>query len=109
MCHYIARAYLFVAHYNYITCHTQLGETLRLCSTMRTGGYLALTLTNALMVFFSLGWCTPIAEIRHARFIAQHTALEGDLSLEDVKAHAETATSALGEEVVAAFDLNPGI
>lgn len=105
----VSSAYLVVAQRNYVFGQTQLGEKLRLKSTMSTGSFLGLTLTNTLIVIFTLGLGTPIAEVRLARYIANSTALEGDISLLDVQAHHDSAGTAVAEEVVAAFDLNPGI
>lgn len=105
----VASAYLVVAQRNYVFGQTQLGEKLRLKSTLSTGGFLALTLTNTLIVIFTLGLGTPIAEIRLARYMANSTALEGDISLDEVMAHHDSARTAVAEEVVSAFDLNPGI
>ncbi|MFK8259919.1 YjgN family protein [Erwinia sp. AnSW2-5] len=105
----VSSAYLVVAQRNYVFGQTQLGEKLRLKSTMSTGSFLGLTLTNTLIVIFTLGLGTPIAEVRLARYMANSTALEGDISLLDVQAHNDSAGTAVAEEVVAAFDLNPGI
>ncbi len=105
----VSSSYLIAAQRNYVFGQTQLGEKLRLKSTLSTGSLLALTLTNTLIVIFTLGLGAPVAEIRLARYMAKSTALEGDISLPDVTAHAESARTAVAEEVVAAFDLNPGI
>lgn len=105
----LSSAYLVVAQRNYVFGQTQLGEKLRLKSTMSTGSFLGLTLTNTLIVIFTLGLGTPIAEVRLARYMANSTELEGDISLLDVQAHNDSAGTAVAEEVVAAFDLNPGI
>ncbi|NNS06942.1 DUF898 family protein [Erwinia sp. JH02] len=105
----VSSAYLVVAQRNCVFGQTQLGEKLRLKSTMSTGSFLGLTLTNTLIVIFTLGLGTPIAEVRLARYMANSTALEGDISLLDVQAHHDTAGTAVAEEVVSAFDLNAGI
>lgn len=105
----VSSAYLVVAQRNYVFGQTQLGEKLRLKSTLSTGAYLALILTNTLIVIFTLGLGSPIAEIRLARYLANNTVLEGDISLDEVVAHHDSARSALAEEVVSTFDLNPGI
>ncbi|AXU97515.1 MAG TPA: DUF898 domain-containing protein [Erwinia persicina] len=105
----VSSAYLVVAQRNYVFGQTKLGEKLRLKSTMSTGSFLGLTLTNTLIVIFTLGLGTPIAEVRLARYMANSTALEGDISLLDVQAHNDSAGTAVAEEVAAAFDLNVGI
>lgn len=105
----VSSAYLVAAQRNYVFGQTQLGEKLRLKSTMSTGSFLGLTLTNTLIVIFTLGLGTPIAEVRLARYMANSTALEGDISLLDVQAHNDSAGTAVAEEVVSALDLNVGI
>ncbi|MBD8164760.1 YjgN family protein [Erwinia persicina] len=105
----VSSAYLVSAQRNYVFGQTKLGEKLRLKSTMSTGSFLGLTLTNTLIVIFTLGLGTPIAEVRLARYMANSTALEGDISLLDVQAHNDSAGTAVAEEVAAAFDLNVGI
>jgi len=105
----VSSAYLVAAQRNYVFGQTKLGEKLRLKSTMSTGSFLGLTLTNTLIVIFTLGLGTPIAEVRLARYMANSTALEGDISLLDVQAHNDSAGTAVAEEVAAAFDLNVGI
>lgn len=105
----VSSAYLVVAQRNYVFGQTRLGDKLRLKSTLSTGAFLALTLTNTLIVIFTLGLGAPIAEIRLARYMANSTELEGDISLDEVMAHHDTARTAVAEEVVSAFDLNAGI
>lgn len=105
----VSSAYLIVAQRNYVFGQTKLGDKLRLKSTLSTGAFLALTLTNTLIVIFTLGLGTPIAEIRLARYLANSTELEGDISLDKVMAHHDSARTAVAEEVVSAFDLNAGI
>ena len=102
-------AYLVVAQRNYAFGQTKIGEALQLKSTLSTGAFLGLVLTNSLIVLFTLGLGTPIAEVRLARYMANSTALIGDLSLVTVQAHHDTAGTAVAEEVAAAFDLNVGI
>ena len=46
-----------------------------------------------------------VAEVRHARYLAECTAVEGDLALLDIAAHQETANSAVAEEALQALDL----
>jgi len=105
----VSSAYFIAAQRNYVFGQTKLGEKLRLKSTLSTGSFLALTLTNTLIVIFTLGLGTPIAEVRLARYIANGTALEGDISLQEVMAHHDSARTAVAEEVASAFDLSAGI
>lgn len=105
----ISAAWLIVAQRNYLFAQTRLGEHIQLKSNMQTFAFIGLTLTNTLIVIFTLGLGAPVAEIRLARYLARSTALEGDMALLNVHAQNNSARSAVAEEVVQAFDLNVGI
>jgi uncharacterized membrane protein YjgN (DUF898 family) len=72
---------------------------------MQTLPYMGLLITNSLITVFSLGLAAPVAHVRHARYIAESTQVEGDLSLLSVQAHHDTANTAIAEEAVQALDL----
>ncbi len=102
--------YLFVAQRNYLFSQTTLCDgQIALRSSMRGGAYLGLVITNTLLVIFTLGLGSPAAHIRHARYVAEHTHVEGDMTLASVKAHSDSAGVAVAEEMVQALDLNLGI
>lgn len=102
--------YLFVAQRNYLFSQTTLCDgQIALRSSMRVGAYLGLVITNTLLVIFTLGLGSPAAHIRHARYMAEHTHVEGDMTLTSVKAHSDNAGVAVAEEMVQALDLNLGI
>ncbi|KOC91353.1 YjgN family protein [Winslowiella iniecta] len=105
----VSTAWLSVAQRNYVYEKTRLGQNIQLKSKLRTRTFLSLILTNTLIVIFTLGLGVPVAEIRLARYLAQSTALEGDLALLNVHAHQDSARTAVAEEVAQAFDLNVGI
>ncbi|RJL23796.1 YjgN family protein [Pectobacterium polaris] len=105
----VSSSYLVVAQRNYLFNQTSLNGGVKLHSSMQTLSYMGLLITNSLITIFSLGWAAPVAEIRHARYIANVTAVEGDLELLHVQAHQDTANSALAEEAVQALDLGVGL
>ncbi|GKW40631.1 DUF898 domain-containing protein [Pectobacterium parvum] len=105
----VSSSYLVVAQRNYLFNQTSLNGGVKLHSSMQTMSYMGLLITNSLITIFSLGWAAPVAEIRHARYIANATAVEGDLELLHVQAHQDTANSALAEEAVQALDLGVGL
>ncbi|MEQ9846198.1 YjgN family protein [Pectobacterium brasiliense] len=105
----VSSSYLVVAQRNYLFNQTSLNGGVKLYSSMQTMSYMGLLITNSLITIFSLGWAAPVAEIRHARYIANATAVEGDLALLHVQAHQDTANSALAEEAVQALDLGVGL
>ncbi|MFJ5362242.1 YjgN family protein [Pectobacterium sp. CHL-2024] len=105
----VSSSYLVVAQRNYLFNQTSLNGGVKLHSSMQTMSYMGLLITNSLITIFSLGWAAPVAEIRHARYIANATVVEGDLALLHVQAHQDTANSALAEEAVQALDLGVGL
>ncbi|MCU5773659.1 YjgN family protein [Erwiniaceae bacterium BAC15a-03b] len=105
----VSFAWLTVMQRNYLYQQTRVGDKVQLKSDLKVIPYLLLLLTNTLIVIFTLGFGTPVAEVRLARYLAQSTALEGDMSLSDVHAHQDSAGTAVAEEMVQAFDLNVGI
>ncbi|WP_224556622.1 YjgN family protein [Pectobacterium versatile] len=105
----VSSSYVAVAQRNYLFNQTSLNGGVKLHSSMQTLSYMGLLITNSLITIFSLGWAAPVAEIRHARYIANATAIEGDLALLHVQAHQDTANSALAEEAVQALDLGVGL
>ncbi|PVZ87027.1 DUF898 domain-containing protein [Serratia sp. S1B] len=104
----VCNSYIIVAHRNYLFKQTQLQGEVKLHSSMQTLPYMGLLITNSLITLFSLGFAAPVAEIRHARYLAQSTQVEGDLSLLTVASHQETANSAIAEEAVQMLDLGSG-
>lgn len=101
----VSSSYMVVTKRNYIFNQTTLQGEVKLCSTMRVLPYLGLLITNSLITVFSLGLAAPVAHVRHARYMAQSTQVEGDLSLLSVQAHHDTANTAIAEEAVQALDL----
>ncbi|MGL5385309.1 MAG: YjgN family protein [Serratia sp. (in: enterobacteria)] len=101
----VSSSYMVVAQRNYIFNQTTLQGEVKLRSTMQTLPYMMLLITNSLITVFSLGLAAPVAHVRHARYMAQSTQVEGDLSLLTVQAHHDTANNAIAEEAVQALDL----
>ncbi|WP_148874710.1 YjgN family protein [Serratia marcescens] len=101
----ISGSYQIVAQRNYLYNQATLNGNVKLRSSMQTLPYMGLLITNTLITLFSLGFAAPVAEVRHARYLAECTAVDGDLALLDIAAHQETANSAVAEEAVQALDL----
>ena len=101
----VSSSYMVVAQRNYVFSQTTLQGEVKLRSTMQTLPYMMLLITNSLITVFSLGLAAPVAHVRHARYLAQSTVVEGDLSLLSVQAHHDTANNAIAEEAVQALDL----
>ncbi|MBC3380698.1 DUF898 family protein [Serratia fonticola] len=101
----VSSSYMTVAQRNYVFNQTTLQGEVKLCSSMQTLPYMGLLITNSLITVFSLGLAAPVAHVRHARYIAESTQVEGDLSLLSVQAHHDKANTAIAEEAVQALDL----
>nr|WP_235801396.1 DUF898 family protein [Yersinia pekkanenii] len=98
-------SYRTVAQRNYLFSQTTLQGEIKLHSSMKTLQYMGLLITNSLITVFSLGFAAPVAEVRHARYLAHSTKIEGDLSLLNIQAHQDTANDATAEETVQMLDL----
>lgn len=101
----VASSYQVVAQRNYLFNQARLNGDIKLHSSMKTLPYMGLLITNTLITLFSLGLAAPVAEVRHARYLAACAAVEGDLALLDITAHQESANSAVAEEALQALDL----
>lgn len=101
----IMSVYLRVAVLKYILGLISLGDKMTFRSDVTYLSYLSLVITNSLITIFTLGFGVPLAEIRHARYMAEHTKVIGDISLTMVNAHGETKAGAVQDELINAFDL----
>ncbi|PKH26448.1 hypothetical protein CIG19_01215 [Enterobacterales bacterium CwR94] len=107
---FIAGCWQVVALRNYMFNSTKLGDGIQLRSTMKVGSYMALQATNALIVTFTLGLGYPITQIRHARYMADATQVEGDITLTQLaSADKSTEGGAFAEETTLALDITPAL
>lgn len=90
---------------NYVFSETKVGDDLQLESTLSTPGYMMLTATNMLLMIVTAGFARPYVMVRHARFMADATAVEGDLSLTTVSAGPEDPDNAVADEMTDIFDI----
>ncbi|GAB6261409.1 YjgN family protein [Photobacterium sp. R1] len=78
-------------------------------STLTTGGFLSLTVTNFLAQVFSLGLARPWVMVRTSHYFADHTLVIGDLSQLKAKGELTDDGAAIADEVAAAFDIELGL
>lgn len=103
-----ARAMMFSRVRRYTFNQTFVGseQAFRLNSSVGTRGYALLLFTNALMVMVSFGLLTPVVKVRLAQFLADHTAVQGDVDAlstqEQLSQKGGAAADALGD----VFDLD---
>lgn len=101
----VTSVYLRVAVIRYVSARVSVGKMLRFRSDISLFPYFLLVITNSLIVIFTLGFGTPVAQIRHARYMAENMKVIGDMSLAMVSAHDENKSSAIQDEIVSAFDI----
>ena len=90
---------------NLLWNHIQVDIT-RFRSTQRVRSYLAIALSNWLLILLTLGFFWPLAQIRLARFRARNLFVIAPQALAEVAAEPRRNASALGSEAMAALDLD---
>ncbi|MGF1725234.1 YjgN family protein [Photobacterium nomapromontoriensis] len=78
-------------------------------SRMTAGGLISLMLTNFLMTIVTLGIARPWVMVRNANYVADTTAVTGDLDQLAVEGNEVVGDSAIADEIANAFDLNIGL
>lgn len=101
----VSSAFIRVAVLRYVLANVALGEMLKFRSSISFSSYFLLIITNSLITIFTAGLGMPLAQIRHARYMAEHTRVVGDISLTTIRAHDETKGSAVEDELVDSFDI----
>lgn len=90
---------------NLLWNHMQVGST-RFRSTQRVRAYLAIALSNWLLILLTLGFFWPLAQIRLAQFRARNLFVVAPQGLAEVAAEPRRGASALGSEAIAALDID---
>jgi len=107
-------AYLAVGVYyqvrlrNYVWNTTSLGRN-ELVSTLSARSMIWIYITNLLAIVFSLGLATPWAQIRTAKYRADHTHVVLAEDWESYLSAQTTEGTAIGDEIGEAFDVDVGI
>ncbi|MEZ9235788.1 MULTISPECIES: YjgN family protein [unclassified Shewanella] len=102
-------AYVQVCVRNYVFSQTSINDDLQMASTMKTSSFLFLVITNLLLVMFTFGMGKAWADVRFAKYMAEVTAVEGNLDAFTAHDHNEQSSTAVADEVADAFDINIGI
>ncbi len=89
---------------NHFAAHTTF-EGARFSGTATGRSLIWLTITNTLMVLFTLGLLSPVAQARAARYFVEHMQIEGGASLAQILQRAEDANNR-GEGLAQAFDID---
>jgi uncharacterized membrane protein YjgN (DUF898 family) len=88
--------------------HTLVGSS-RLECRVQPGEFAALTLTNALLVVFTLGFGAAWAMVRHARFFADRTQVLGSTRLEDALQTDGGVVTSTGDALADGLDADVGL
>ncbi len=80
-------------------------KVIPLTTTITGGGLFKLTLTNMLLLIFTLGIAAPWVNIRTMKFIMNHIAASEDLDVDAIEQTTVEETSATGEEISDFLDL----
>lgn len=102
-------AYVKASTRNYLLGQIRIDDKLSLKSTLPVKGFVGLIFTNMLITIFTLGLGRPWVDVRTARYLAEHTHAEGDMSFTNAQDHNAGRDSALADEMVDVFDLNIGV
>ncbi len=100
--------YSIVRQRNYVWNSTHLGDN-RFQSTLAVWEMLGLYASNALVIILSLGLLAPWAQIRLAKYRADHMQVFLFDDWQDTIAASHDAESALGEELGEAFEVDVDI
>ncbi|MBU2897163.1 YjgN family protein [Vibrio hepatarius] len=84
-------------------------EPYRFNSSMTARGYTWLVISNFLLQVFTLGIARPWVMVRTTRYIADNTAVLGDMSLLKASDQSANVKSAISDEMAQAFDVGMGI
>ncbi len=98
-------AYMQSRIHNLIWNNTTL-EQVRFFSTQRMRDLIGLYLSNAIALIFTIGLATPWAQIRMARYRAEHLAISGETDWDKFVGEKKEATRAIGEEIADMFDVD---
>jgi len=98
-------AYMQSRVHNLLWNNTTL-EQVRFFSTQRMRDLILLYLSNAIALIFTIGLATPWAQIRMARYRAEHLAISGETDWDKFVGEKKEATRALGEEIADMFDVD---
>ena len=104
----VVRVYSLVRQRNYVWNTTRLGDN-RFQSTLAVMDLLGYYASNALAIIFTLGLLAPWAQIRLARYRADHMHVVLSDDWKNFVAASQEAGSALGDEVGEVFEVDVDI
>ena len=102
-------AYKTTRERSYIFENTTLDEKVKFASSLEALPFGWLLFSNLLLIIITLGFATPWAKVRLARYIMSNTLVESEIGLDAFITHKTNNESSLGEQIGDAFDVDVGI
>jgi len=105
----LAFAYSYARQREYIYDTTTLDNKISFKSTLRARKLAFVTITNFLLVIFTLGLAMPWAKVRMARLLLGNSQVDTSIGIEGYVTQQQKEQSSLGEQIGDAFDVDVGI
>ncbi|PHQ90003.1 MAG: hypothetical protein COB42_05810 [Sulfurimonas sp.] len=102
-------AYKISKERSYIFENTILDEKVKFASTLEALPFGWLLFSNLILIIITLGFATPWAKVRAARYIMTNTLIEAKDGLDVFITQKTEEESSLGEQIGDAFDVDVGI
>ncbi|MEE1673999.1 YjgN family protein [Agarivorans aestuarii] len=102
-------AYLKACLRNYQFGQTDIEGQLYMVSTVKPLAFMGVMLSNMLIIVFSFGLAIPVAKVRMAKFMAQATAVQGDIESIAINNQVSDSKTAIADEVADAFGVEIGV
>ena len=107
---YLAIIFSFAAYFksriqNLVLNNTTL-DHIGFFSNQRMRDLVWLYVSNALVLMFTMGFATPWAQVRMAKYRADHLALTGETDWDKFVGEKKESSKAMGEEIADMFDVD---
>lgn len=105
----LGKAYLTAQLRNYIYANTKLDDSIGLSSNLNTWHLFWIYLSNFFLLVFTLGFAYSWTVIRTTRYMVETVSVNNTEALSQFVSEQQQQQSALGEEMVEAFNIDAGI
>ena len=102
-------SYLYTRKRAYIMDNSTLDKKISFQSTLSARDLAFISVTNFLVIIFSLGLAIPWAKVRLSRYVLENTRVNTSLGFEEYVTQQEEKQASLGEQIGDAFDVDVGI
>jgi len=102
-------AYSYARQRAYIYDNTMLDGKIAFKSTLGARKFAWVSMTNLLLVIFTLGLATPYAKVRIAKVMLENTHVDTSQGFQGYLTAQQKVQSSLGEQIGDAFDVDVGI